>query len=281
MQLIIRTHEDETSADTRAVTPPEESEVCDSPPPSERLPLADLWAGIREGTHYVQEGYYSEERCFLGVEVCPTPRPRRRPLRMNVLERILSGEGYKHVAFADNLAISTISILCGECLEAIGTARTTSRAPLLLLMAVHAYRGLALPAARMYRVRSEGKEQWVVTAERPDRTLPGHLTPSEVSVVRSLVEGHSHQRIAAQRNTSPRTVANQLAQAFQKLHVSGRTELIAMLVRNAANVTLSPHEARLPKRSAATVSPAAHRCQKLIADPLCHFDGTYAAPRAD
>lgn len=280
MQLI-QVRDDARLADARAVTPAEESEICDSPPPSERLPLADLWAGIRAGTHYVQEGYYSEERCFLGIEFRPTPPPRRRALRMSVLERILSGEGYKHVAFEDNLAISTVSILCGECLNAIGTARATSRVPLLIVMAVHAYRGLALPAARFYRVKSDGREQWVVTAERPDRTLPRDLTRSEASVVRALVEGLSHERIAAQRNTSPRTVANQLAQAFQKLRVSGRNELIAMLARNAANVTLSPHEARLPKLNAPALPPALHRCQKLAADPLCHFDGTYGAPRAD
>ncbi|HET9929593.1 MAG TPA: helix-turn-helix transcriptional regulator, partial [Polyangiaceae bacterium] len=221
-----------------------------SPPVSERLPLADLWAGVRAGTHFVQEGYYSEERCFLGIELRPTPSPRRKPLRMDVFERILSGEGYKRVAFEDKLAVSTISVLCGDCLDAIGAARTTSRVPLLLLMAVHAHRGVSLPPARMYRWRNDGKEQWVVTAERPDRTLPRDLTGSEASVVRSLVEGLSHQQIGELRSTSRRTVANQLAQAFRKLGVSGRTELIAMLVRRGASVTLSPPlEAEMPSLS--------------------------------
>ena len=69
----------------------------------------------------------------------------------------------------------------------------------------------------MYRFQSDGKEHWVVTVERPDRTLPKQLTRAEAEVVRSLVEGNTHEQIAVLRSASRRTVANQLASAFRKL----------------------------------------------------------------
>lgn len=233
----------------RAAAPASSPEETDPSPPSERLELAELWAGVRAGTHYVQEGYYSEDRCFLTVERRAEPPKRRRPLRMAVLERVLSGESYKLVAYECGLALSTVAIACGDCLASIGKVRLPSRVPALMMMAVHAYRGVELEPARMYRVRNDGKEQLVVTAERPDRTLPAELTPSEAAVVRLLVEGNTHEQIGFLRSTSRRTVANQLASAFQKIGVSGRTELLSLLITRASHVTVSP-------RSGASLSAA-------------------------
>jgi DNA-binding NarL/FixJ family response regulator len=42
-----------------------------------------------------------------------------------------------------------------------------------------------------------------------------------------LLEGCPYSEIARQRNTSVRTVANQVAAAFTRLHVSGRAQLLA------------------------------------------------------
>jgi DNA-binding NarL/FixJ family response regulator len=39
-------------------------------------------------------------------------------------------------------------------------------------------------------------------------------------------QGASAAAIAAMRNTSPRTVANQVAATYRKLHVSSRVELM-------------------------------------------------------
>jgi DNA-binding CsgD family transcriptional regulator len=62
-----------------------------------------------------------------------------------------------------------------------------------------------------------------------ERTL--RLTPSEQAVVALAVAGHSNGAIAAARGSSPRTIANQLAAAYQKLGLSGRRELRAGLRR--------------------------------------------------
>jgi DNA-binding NarL/FixJ family response regulator len=55
------------------------------------------------------------------------------------------------------------------------------------------------------------------------------LTPSERAVVALAVAGRSNDAIAAERRSSPRTIANQLAAAYEKLGLSGRRELRARL----------------------------------------------------
>jgi DNA-binding NarL/FixJ family response regulator len=57
--------------------------------------------------------------------------------------------------------------------------------------------------------------------------LPGVLTAAERAVVEAVLLGKTNPEIAKERGTSPRTVANQLANAFQKLEVSSRGELAA------------------------------------------------------
>lgn len=57
------------------------------------------------------------------------------------------------------------------------------------------------------------------------------LSEAERDVVRLALEGHSNQRIGLARGTSARTVANQLAQVFQKLGVHSRHELHAAALK--------------------------------------------------
>ncbi|MFZ5891852.1 MAG: LuxR C-terminal-related transcriptional regulator [Myxococcota bacterium] len=222
------------------VPPPAFEDLGDQLPPSEALDLAELWTGLVRGTHFIQESYHSRDRCFLTIELRSEARRRKRRLRMEVLERLLLGDSYKQVAYEEGLAVSTIALTCSQCLRAIGKVHLPSRVPPLVLMAVQAARRMPLPPARMYRFQSDGKEYWMVTAERPDRVLPKHLTPAEAEVSRLLVEGNTHQQIAILRSASKRTVANQLASSFRKLGVCGRTELVAMLIRKNLGVTLSP-----------------------------------------
>ncbi len=59
--------------------------------------------------------------------------------------------------------------------------------------------------------------------------VPAELTPAEADIARSVMAGESNRLIAARRETSPRTVANQLAQMYRKLGVGSRRELVARL----------------------------------------------------
>ncbi len=56
------------------------------------------------------------------------------------------------------------------------------------------------------------------------------LTRAEAAVATLAAVGHSNPEIARERRCSTRTVANQIARAFQKLLVHSRAELVAASV---------------------------------------------------
>ena len=55
------------------------------------------------------------------------------------------------------------------------------------------------------------------------------LSPAEREVTARLLDGYDNERIARERGTSLRTVANQVASIFRKLGVSSRGSLSAWL----------------------------------------------------
>jgi DNA-binding CsgD family transcriptional regulator len=61
------------------------------------------------------------------------------------------------------------------------------------------------------------------------RDVPGtsSLTPAERAVVELAASGLSNAAIARRRQSTPRTIANQLAAAYKKLGVGSRRELRA------------------------------------------------------
>jgi DNA-binding NarL/FixJ family response regulator len=63
-------------------------------------------------------------------------------------------------------------------------------------------------------------------------TLPS-LTPSEEEVLAGLARGMSNSAIAETRQTSVRTVANQVASLFRKTGVRSRTDLARIAARCA------------------------------------------------
>ena len=67
----------------------------------------------------------------------------------------------------------------------------------------------------------------------PEGGIPelGALTQAEKAVIELALSGLSNAAIARRRRCSPRTVANQLAAAYQKLRVGSRRELAAKFGR--------------------------------------------------
>jgi DNA-binding CsgD family transcriptional regulator len=201
---------------------------------SQPVDLAWIWAKLTAGEVRVAGAFFTEQRCFvlLDPQTLPIQDARLAPRKLQVLERVLLRGGQKSVAAELGLAPSTIAIIAGSCLRAMGFDAGASRTPLLLTLAAHAYRGSTeLRDARMSELSYGGRVYWVVGAARPEGWLADALSPAEYAVSRLLIEGKSHAEIAAIRKTSVRTVANQLAAAFHKLGVSGRSELICRLVR--------------------------------------------------
>lgn len=67
----------------------------------------------------------------------------------------------------------------------------------------------------------------VIVIGLPSASAP--LTDAESEVVSLALAGHTNAEIASLRGVSARTIANQLASAYDKLGVSGRAELAARL----------------------------------------------------
>ncbi|HTQ06914.1 MAG TPA: LuxR C-terminal-related transcriptional regulator [Polyangiaceae bacterium] len=173
------------------------------------------------------ETFCTAERCFATFKRVAGEGLGPAALNAAILRRVLAGERQKVAAVELRRAPSTISVYCRSCLEYMGVRDSASRAPLLLMLAAHASLGAELGAVRSFS-NDSGE---VLSAERPDNDLPSCLSAAEKCVVRMMVEGGSHVNMAEQRACSHRTVANQLAAVFRKLHVSGRGELVASLVR--------------------------------------------------
>jgi len=77
------------------------------------------------------------------------------------------------------------------------------------------------------RFRVENDEYVVLSFASVEIAAPAILTAAEQFVFHSILAGHSSREIAARRNRSLRTVANQVAAVFHKLKLGSRSELIA------------------------------------------------------
>src|SRR5262245_4018807 len=73
-------------------------------------------------------------------------------------------------------------------------------------------------------------ELWMLVAYAPPRPAAlASLTGSELAIVDLWMAGRSMRWIAHERGVSVRTIAKQIAAAYEKLGVSSRTELVALV----------------------------------------------------
>jgi two-component system nitrate/nitrite response regulator NarL len=82
---------------------------------------------------------------------------------------------------------------------------------------------------RILSLRVGDTELAVVSAPVVDPVGLASLTKAEREVLIRLLAGASNAEIAAARGTSTRTVGNQVAALFQKLGVTSRSALAALL----------------------------------------------------
>lgn len=78
------------------------------------------------------------------------------------------------------------------------------------------------------RVLFGGREYLVLSFPAPRVPTDG-LTEAEIAVLRDLLDGLTNREIGARRDTSARTVANQVASILRKLGFGSRYELVAHL----------------------------------------------------
>jgi DNA-binding CsgD family transcriptional regulator len=83
------------------------------------------------------------------------------------------------------------------------------------------------PELEIYTFHVEGDAFALCSYEAIAPARVAALTPAERAVVAGVLDGKSNRDIARARGVSTRTVANQVASAFDKLGVRSRGELAA------------------------------------------------------
>jgi DNA-binding NarL/FixJ family response regulator len=209
--------------------------------PTTNSELAEAWDDLVSGRARIVAAYATRTRHFLELVDCSRDRTGcTLDFRsVTVLDLILSGAQQKVIAAETKRSASTVSGAAQRAMRALGLDSNVSRFPMLLKVMYRAWQML-----RPTRVREQTPNVGmprIVNIFRPDACLQQRLSPSEYEVARDLVDGLRQEQIARRRRTAKRTVANQVANVYQKLGISGRNELMAWL---AAQNSDSPVEQR-------------------------------------
>lgn len=176
---------------------------------------AELVLGRAQASHRVDD----QAGTILVLRPCRQrpAAPALTPRQLCIVERLAAGDSYGEIAFALSLELSTVATHVARALAVTGLHRL--ELPMLVLGATRESRAWSGEITVPYP-RADGG------------SLP-ELASAERDVVRRLLRGASNERIAADRGTSRRTVANQICTTFKKLRVFSRMELAALVARRA------------------------------------------------
>ncbi len=225
---------------------------------SDRLELSALWDELVAGTCKIESWSHEPDTWSMVVSINPlltgSPAIPLRQRDQEILENALLSGVRKIVAVEVGLSCSSIAVIMQSCFQFMGLHCLPSRIPGLVVAAAHARHrqptqfgaNLSGPRDRLFAQRS-------ISVARPDTQLAAWLAPAEHAVIALLIEGQSYAEIARARNTSIRTVANQVASGFRRVGVSGRAELLCLLARWGLD---SPE---LPQRRPPSSLPASAR----------------------
>jgi len=196
--------------------------------------LAAIWDNLVSGRWSVVDSFSVGDRSYLAFDLRAheSGRPRLTERQLEILERTLSAPCQKVVAIELGRTASTVAWSLAQSLKAMGFSCQASRVPSFLVAAIHAHHGTTDLVDARFRGWGEGSMAFgIASIPRPDLCLAPLLTSTEYAVARLLADGNSRSEIAALRNASTRTVANQVSAVFRKLSVSGRLELLAHAAR--------------------------------------------------
>jgi DNA-binding CsgD family transcriptional regulator len=150
-----------------------------------------------------------------------------------VLEHLLLGGSQKACAQDVGLSTSSVTLLAKRGLHSLGLRCLPSRAPLLLAILVclsrEPFAGSRVRVSELERGGVRYLEVWFPSATA---VLAETLSDAECAVARLVLQGKPYVEIAERRQTSVRTVANQVAATFRRLNISGRGELLARVAKS-------------------------------------------------
>jgi DNA-binding NarL/FixJ family response regulator len=211
--------------------------------PTTNSELAEAWDDLVSGRARVVAAYATRTRHFLELVDCSSDRTCALDWRsITVLDLILSGTQQKVIAAETKRSASTVSGTAQRAMRALGLESQVSRFPMLLKVMYRAWQ-IQKPMRARAQAPNAGMPR-IVNIFRPDACLQGRLSPSEYEVARDLVDGLRQEQIARCRRTAKRTVANQVANVYQKLGVSGRNELMAWLAAQGCDLLVEQRPSR-------------------------------------
>lgn len=178
------------------------------------------WPALVEGTWSVVDWIDGDGRRYLVAHEnrLHTPDPRALTRReREVAEYLVHGRSNGEIAYALGLGEGTVNRLARAVLRKLGGARRSDLAALF-----GSPDALCLDAS---------PESGLIAVSSERRTPKGWslLSPAQREVAAMAVGGASNEAIAHARATSPRTVANLLAQCYRRVGVRGRNELAAWM----------------------------------------------------
>jgi DNA-binding NarL/FixJ family response regulator len=177
-----------------------------------------LWQGLVAGEWSLVEHWETGGRRYLAAyRNRPEIRDPRAltPTECSILKYLALGASNKDISFALGLPAGTVSSSVTQILKKLRVKRRVDLAV------------LADPS-RMERldVTIADREVGVLAVNaRPRGTAAEALSAVELEVASYVTRGWSNQRIAAERQVSPRTIANQLRAVYEKLGITSRSQL--------------------------------------------------------
>jgi DNA-binding CsgD family transcriptional regulator len=183
-----------------------------------RRPTGELWPALIAGRWSLFDAFTAGgARYVVAYENPdePTALRAQNPRERAVLEHTLAGRSGKWVALELALSESAVTRTLRTALRKLGVADTAA------LAGVRAARFEPLDGV-------DARTGLAVAMLTVVGSLPS-LSDAERDIVAGLLGGKRIAAIAHDRQTSPRTVANQLANVYRKLGVSSHRELLALL----------------------------------------------------
>lgn len=178
-----------------------------------------LWQGLVAGEWSLVDHWETGGRRYLAAY---RNRPELRDPRAltatecATLKYLALGATNKEIAFALGLPAGTVSSSVTKVLKKLGVKRRVDVAV------------LADPS-RMDRLDLAVADEEVgilAVDARPGRAAASVLSISELEITSYVARGWSNERIAAERQVSPRTIANQLRAIYAKLGITSRSQLV-------------------------------------------------------
>jgi DNA-binding NarL/FixJ family response regulator len=195
--------------------------------------LRSVWDALASGHWTAGDTFSTETRLYLVLKRCSVRVRPPSATDLEMLRRTLLGARQKVVAMDSHKSHSSVTGRLGSCMSAMGFDPHASRAPALLVAAAAAAAGQTrLSNARTTQIEQGGTHYWIVSVPRLEDAVAHSVTPTELKIVKLVVEGMTHQRMAQEHGSSPRTVANHISSVFHRIGVSGRSELLVYLVQN-------------------------------------------------